>query len=179
MAKEIYFTELAPKARLAKLAGAVPVQPQKTVSAEKTPTPKPVALGGKGVIIYGASWCKKCKEAKAFFEAQGRAVAYYDVEEQPEREAEMVAKLKSVERGFTSLPVIDSEGVISVGFSAPTQPMKVEKPGVDLPPEEVSVPAGQSSGFDLRVGAASGVAGVVFGWFAAGLFVKGKRHEGK
>jgi len=185
MAKEVFFTELAPRARLQKLAAAVPVAPTQAPAKETKSAAPGTAPTAKSVIVYGASWCKKCKEAKAFYEAQGQLAAYYDIEEQPERESEMTVKLKSVGRGFTSLPVIDAGGVISVGFSPPSQTMKAEAPtsstAAPASAEETaaSAQANEATSFDHRVGVVSGLAGLVLGWFAAGIFVRGKRHEGK
>ncbi len=44
-------------------------------------TPLDSALGGRNkVVMYSASWCSACKQAKAYFNAQGIPYTEYDVE---------------------------------------------------------------------------------------------------
>ncbi|NBT36384.1 MAG: hypothetical protein EBT03_12765 [Betaproteobacteria bacterium] len=176
MASQLVKFSAPGRAQLQKISAALPPMP-------KEPQKTQVAAL-QAVIIYGASWCKKCKEAKAYYESKGQPLSYFDIEEQPEKEAEMVAKLKSIGRGFTSLPVLDIGGNISVGFTAPSaaseqavakdESTQTSSESAQLVSDTVEArPTGRR--FDFRIGAASGLAGLALGWFAAGIFVTRKK----
>ena len=68
-------------------------------------------------IVYGASWCRPCHQAAALLKRRGAHVQEYDIEKQPVRAREMRDKLKRAGRRGGTIPVIDVEGTMLVGFS--------------------------------------------------------------
>ena len=72
---------------------------------------------GVHASVYGASWCKPCHQAAAYLERQGVTVTVYDIEKSPSKQREMQAKLRRAGRSGGSIPVIDIEGTMLVGFS--------------------------------------------------------------
>jgi len=53
------------------------------------------------VTIYSRSWCSFCKQAKSLLESKGVEYTNIDIEEQPEKRAEMIELT-----GRTSVPQI-------------------------------------------------------------------------
>jgi glutaredoxin len=98
---------------------AAPSVPSTRGSAPEPPPPEPPpqTKGTIRAIVYGASWCGPCHQAKEHLERRGVAVTMYDVEREPSRGIEMRRKLKEAGRGGGSIPVIDVGGQILVGFN--------------------------------------------------------------
>jgi arsenate reductase-like glutaredoxin family protein len=68
--------------------------------------------------IYGAKWCKACREAARYLGQKGISVLEKDVDESPVIQAELRAKLSQAHLPPTSsIPVVDIGGRIIVGFS--------------------------------------------------------------
>ncbi len=97
-----------------------PVAPSPLASGEPTapgPAPSVVVPSGLTVIIYGAAWCKPCHQAADWLKEHGVLAVVKDIDESPEAEAEMVAKLKKAGLRRGSIPVIDVGGKLLVGYS--------------------------------------------------------------
>ncbi len=90
----------------------VPGTPPATGPGDKAPS------GGLAVIIYGAAWCHPCHEAEAYLKSKGIAVVMKDIEEMPGAAAEMRQKLERSGQHGGSIPVIDVNGQILVGYSS-------------------------------------------------------------
>lgn len=73
---------------------------------------------GLTVIIYGASWCHPCHEAQDYLKSKGIAVIMKDIEESPGAASEMRQKLERSGQHGGSIPVIDVNGQILVGYSS-------------------------------------------------------------
>jgi glutaredoxin len=84
-----------------------------------TPSAAPRADGANKVtvIIYGASWCHPCHQAAAWLKARGVPYVLKDIEADAHADAEMQGKLEAAGRRGGSIPVIDVQGQILVGFS--------------------------------------------------------------
>ena len=63
------------------------------------------------VLAYVTSWCPFCAKARALLGTLGVSVTEYDIEREPARKAEMVAK-----SGRTGIPFLDIEGIQIAGF---------------------------------------------------------------
>ena len=72
----IHFTDQPPAGQDAE---QVSVRINTYTSPEVSPLDSRVAAGGK-VVMYSASWCSACQQAKDYFEAQGIPYTEYDVE---------------------------------------------------------------------------------------------------
>lgn len=70
------------------------------------------STGAVSVTIYTASWCGVCKAAKKYMSSKGISYTERDVEADPSAKQEASAK----SGGATSVPVIDVNGKIMVGF---------------------------------------------------------------
>ncbi len=81
------------------------------------------------VIIYGASWCHPCHEAAAWLKARGVPYVLKDIEADRLADEEMQAKLESAGRRGGSIPVIDVQGQILVGFSEGALASALKKAG--------------------------------------------------
>lgn len=66
------------------------------------------------INIYSADWCAFCRSAKQYFDKLGVKYEEKNVETNPEYMKESVAK-----SGQMSIPVIDIDGTIIVGFDRP------------------------------------------------------------
>jgi glutaredoxin 3 len=66
------------------------------------------------VIVYSASWCAFCHQAKAYFDKLGVKYEDRDVEAEPKFAEEAVSK-----SGQMGIPVIDIDGTIIHGFNKP------------------------------------------------------------
>jgi glutaredoxin len=95
--------------------------------AKVAPAPQPRPSGappgpstnktGVTAIIYGAAWCGPCHQAADYLKSKGVQVVMKDVEESPAAAAEMREKLtRTGQRGGT-IPIIDVQGQVLVGFS--------------------------------------------------------------
>lgn len=54
------------------------------------------------VVVYGAMWCGDCRRAKRFFDTNGVAYQWFDVEQQPE----LMDEVMRLSDGRQSIPVI-------------------------------------------------------------------------
>lgn len=68
------------------------------------------------VIIYGASWCGPCHQAKEYLTKRGIPFVEKDIEEDGSAQREMQAKLAKAGMRGGSIPVIDVRGTLLVGF---------------------------------------------------------------
>jgi hypothetical protein len=97
---------LAPSALAARSASAAP-------SASAT-AQKPLA------IVYGADWCKACRDAEKYLVKRGASVVHKDIERSAAAQAEMKEKLRRAGLPITAqIPVLDVAGEIQLGFSPP------------------------------------------------------------
>jgi glutaredoxin len=87
--------------------------------AMSTPTQDQEAAGNQVVAtIYGAKWCKACRETARYLGQKGISYLEKDVDESPVIQAELRAKLSTAHLPPTSsIPVVDIGGRIIVGFS--------------------------------------------------------------
>jgi glutaredoxin len=81
----------------------------------------PQAPGGSAtaaadVVVYGASWCGACRQAKQFLASRGVPFIERDVEREPGAHAEMMRKARAQGLSPTGIPVIDVRGRILLGF---------------------------------------------------------------
>jgi glutaredoxin len=74
------------------------------------------------VLFYYAWWCPHCTRARALLQSLGVSITDYDIEREPARREEMVAK-----SGQKGIPVIDIEGILLVGFGESAIRDAVEK----------------------------------------------------
>jgi glutaredoxin len=102
---------------------------------------EPGASGDPGaapVVVYGASWCGACRQAKQFLAARGVPFVERDVEREPGAHAEMMQKARAQGLSPTGIPVIDVRGRILLGFDpgalarALAQPPAATAPGRPL-----------------------------------------------
>jgi glutaredoxin len=108
---------LAEKRREKTFAAASPSGSTRSAPQPDKPQVKPTTK--LTVIIYGASWCGPCQEAKRHLRKRGVEFLEKDIDEDPAARKEMQAKLARAglaDRG--SIPVIDVRGKILQGFSA-------------------------------------------------------------
>lgn len=80
--------------------------------------PEQALASASDVIIYGASWCGACKQAKQFFEHKGVPFVEKDIEKEPAARGEMMAKAKAQGVNTGGIPVIDVKGTLVGGFNA-------------------------------------------------------------
>lgn len=77
----------------------------------------PVATAGSGdIVLYGASWCGACRQARQFFEREGVAFVDRDIERDPGARDEMNRKARAAGVPTSGIPVIDVRGTILPGF---------------------------------------------------------------
>jgi glutaredoxin len=74
------------------------------------------AAGTGDIVLYGASWCGACRQARQFFEREGVAFIDRDIERDPGAREEMNAKARAAGVATTGIPVIDVRGTILTGF---------------------------------------------------------------
>jgi glutaredoxin len=68
------------------------------------------------VIIYGADWCKPCHMAENYLKSKGVPFEHRDIDN-PETNEEMQIKLQDAGIKSHSIPVLDVNGKLLVGFS--------------------------------------------------------------
>lgn len=78
-------------------------------------------------VVYGADWCKPCHDAEALLKKLGVEVVKKDIEESRAAQAEMQQKLAKAGRAGASIPVIDVNGQLFVGFEPRTLTAAVER----------------------------------------------------
>ncbi|MBN2191782.1 MAG: NrdH-redoxin [Polyangiaceae bacterium] len=70
------------------------------------------------VVVYGANWCKACKDAERYLKQRGAKVEHRDIERDALARAELDRKLKASNLPATAqIPIIDVGGRLLVGFS--------------------------------------------------------------
>ena len=69
------------------------------------------------VILYGASWCGACKQAKQYLARKGVPFIEKDIEREPSARTEMLAKAKEQGVNASGIPVIDVRGRLMGGFN--------------------------------------------------------------
>ena len=94
--------------------------------APRQDVPKPVRdkrpYADVKVLFYYTSWCPQCTKARALLQSLGVSITEYDIDREPTKKEEMVAK-----SGQEGVPVIDIEGMIFVGFGESNIRDAVEK----------------------------------------------------
>ena len=76
-----------------------------------------IATAASGdIVIYGASWCGACRQARQFFEREGVAFVDRDIERDPGARDEMNQKARAAGVPTSGIPVIDVRGTILTGF---------------------------------------------------------------
>jgi glutaredoxin len=89
--------------------------------SKPSPKPESAALASASdVIIYGASWCGACKQAKRFFHDKGVAFIEKDIEKEPGARSEMLEKARAQGVSTQGIPVIDVRGKLMAGFDPNT-----------------------------------------------------------
>jgi len=68
------------------------------------------------IVLYGASWCGACKQARRFFQQKGLSFVDKDIEREPGARSEMLAKARAQGVSTSGIPVIDVRGVLMGGF---------------------------------------------------------------
>jgi glutaredoxin len=102
-----------------KKAPAKPAEPAaKAPDPTAAPTGSAVAKGKLKVIIYGADWCKPCHMAENYLKSKGIPFEHKDIDD-PETNEEMRIKLQEAGIKTHSIPVLDVNGKLLVGFSEP------------------------------------------------------------
>jgi len=84
----------------------------------RAPESTAAAPTSDGAVIYGASWCGPCHQAKAWFKAAGVPFVEHDIEEEHEAREQMQLALEKAGRRGGSIPVIVWHGKVFVGFDA-------------------------------------------------------------
>ncbi len=103
--------------------------PSATPQLSASPTSS-AALASAGVTLYGARWCKACRDATRYLKSKGASVLDKDVDESPGVQAELHAKLLAAHLPPTSsIPVIEIGGQILVGFD----PAAIDRALASLP----------------------------------------------
>src|SRR5512136_2762626 len=64
------------------------------------------SYGAIDVILYQTSWCPYCNKARQFLKDLGVSLVEYDIEKNPAKQEEMMAKA-----GSRGVPVVDIEGI--------------------------------------------------------------------
>lgn len=99
---------------------AVPAAPPSVLApAIEPPGPRPGAHGTEQarVVIYGASWCSACHQAAGWLRAQGIPFIEHDIEQEPAVAQEMYARARQQGVPTGSIPIIDVNGRLMVGFN--------------------------------------------------------------
>jgi glutaredoxin len=81
------------------------------------PAPEPVATASSDVILYGASWCGACPQARQYLEQKGVPFIEKDIEKEPGARQEMQAKAQAQGVRTSGIPVIDVKGTLLAGFN--------------------------------------------------------------
>jgi glutaredoxin len=80
------------------------------------------SYGSIDVILYQTSWCPYCTKARDFLKDTGVSLVIYDIEQDPSKQTEMMAK-----SGSRGVPVVDIEGIIIQGYSAEAMRKAIEQ----------------------------------------------------
>lgn len=68
------------------------------------------------IVLYGASWCSACNQAKAWLRSQGIPFIEHDIEREPEAARELTTRAREQGIPTSSIPIISIRGRLSVGF---------------------------------------------------------------
>jgi len=79
--------------------------------------PQQPGASGLAAIVYGAAWCKPCHQAADFLKKRGVRVVEYDIDKKRAHAREMRQKLRRSGQMGGSIPVIDLNGQIFVGYN--------------------------------------------------------------
>lgn len=79
----------------------------------------PKVVQSDGVIIYKTAWCGVCTKVQQYLKQKGVAFVAKDIEKDPKAAAELQAKAKKAGVSTGSVPVIDVNGKLMVGFDKP------------------------------------------------------------
>jgi glutaredoxin len=71
---------------------------------------------GEEIIVYKTEWCGVCKQVMAYFDRKGVSYVAKDIEKDSGAAAELQAKAKAKGMKTGSVPVIDVQGELIVGF---------------------------------------------------------------
>ena len=107
--------------------------------------------------VYGASYCEPCKLAKKALEEKGISVRFVDIYEDEDGFDELSKKLSAIGLQPGTIPVIEYDGKISIGFNAAAG-KQTKAPQTSIAIDRARV----ASGYDWRYPATVGV-GVVGG----------------
>jgi len=98
---------------LLKQTGRFNIRKSERVGFRKTTGPK-----GRPVVMYGADWCEACKAAAVYMKHRGIPFVERDIEDEAGALDAMNETLSSAGLPVkTSLPVMDIEGTVTVGFN--------------------------------------------------------------
>jgi glutaredoxin len=74
------------------------------------------------VILYQTSWCPYCVKAREFLAGMGVSLIEHDIEKDPAKREEMIAK-----SGSRGVPVVDIEGIIIRGYTPDAMRSAIER----------------------------------------------------
>jgi glutaredoxin len=77
--------------------------------------PRQLGTSG-GLIVYKTAWCGVCKQLESYLERKGVEYVAKDIEHDREAAAELRAKAQAKGMNAQSVPVIDVNGELIVGF---------------------------------------------------------------
>lgn len=69
------------------------------------------------ITIYGASWCGACHQAASWLRANNIPFVEHDIETEPQAAQEMMARARQQGVPTGSIPIIDINGRLTVGFN--------------------------------------------------------------
>lgn len=82
------------------------------------PSSPSAAPGELVVAVYGADWCKPCRDVERYLQQRGVKVDHKDVDKDALARAELDRKLRAAHLPATAqIPIIDVAGRLLVGFS--------------------------------------------------------------
>lgn len=79
-------------------------------------SPPEHVAASKGVVVYKTAWCGVCKKVEGYLKRKGVPYEAKDIEKDPEAAAELQAKAAAQGVRTGSVPVIDVDGQLIVGF---------------------------------------------------------------
>jgi len=82
------------------------------------------------IILYGASWCGYCKQAKKYLHQKGVKFREEDIEKNPQASVEMQQKCAAAKIQCNGVPVIDFKGVMIPGFDRATIDRLIASPPI-------------------------------------------------
>jgi len=94
------------------------------------PEAEPAATAGRGdaeVVIYTASWCGYCRQAKAFLREQNVPFVERDIEREPGAREAMQRAMRAAGVSGRGVPVIDFDGEIITGFDRAALQRAIER----------------------------------------------------